>query len=528
MMHQDQRKQSPRIGDILLDYDLITNEQLTRALERQIQTGKHLGSILEEMGYLDIDTLLNVLSKQYSIPFVNLFELTVPPETLNLLPFEQVKSLKVLPFKRIDDTISVAMVDPDDTNALQKVESALGGNMKRFVVPDFQMDKAISYFEKEGYGNINFEGEQLKEEKILVEARVPNIYTLFKLLLDFKATELHLAAGAPPGMRVDNKLKRLSMPGISSAQMKDFIAEILTKDQFDEFEQKKELDFVISLADTGRFRMNVYTQRNSISLSARLIYERIPSTADLNLPDWIRDYALKPHGLILISGVAGQGKTTTVAALVNVINSHRPCNIVTLEDPIEYLHRHNKCNVNQREVGIDTESFATGLKHILRQGPDVIVIGDLRDPQSIASALNAAENGHLVIGVIHSLNSVTAISKILTIFPDQQLPQISMQLADTLLLLFAQKLVPGKDGEGRVLAYEKLINSARVANLIRDGKTINIRSLMQVAADDVSSMDQSIAQLCFEGKISFEDGLQFADNPAYYQELIRSGKFNQS
>ena len=518
-------KQQPRIGEILVNYGLISYEQLTRALDRQVQSGRRLGSIFEEMGYLDIDTLLNILSNQCGLPFVNLFEVNVAPETLKLLPFEQVKSLNVLPFRKTDDTVSVAMLDPGDTAALQDIESALGARVKPFIVPHYQIDEAISRFEKDGYGDIPFEGEKLREDKVFVETAVPTIHTLFKLLLDFKATDLHLAAGAPPGMRVNNVLKRLSMPKVSAAHMKDYIAEILTKDQMETFERERELDFVISLSDTGRFRINIYRQRNSVSLSARLIHEVIPSTADLGLPDWITEYALRPHGFVLIGGLAGHGKTTTISALVQVINSQKNCNIVTLEDPIEYLHRHKKSNVNQREVGIDTESFSAGLKHVLRQDPDVIVIGDLRDPESSAFALNAAENGHLVIAAMHSLNSVTAIDKILNIFPAHQLPHIRMQLADTLLLLFSQKLIPGRDGEERVLAYEKIINSSRVSKLIREGKTGNIRSLMQVEAEDVLAMDQRIAQLCFQGKISFEDGLIFADNPACYQELIRNGKF---
>lgn len=524
-MQRVDRRQKPRLGEILIDYGLITYEQLTRALDRQVQSGQRLGSILEEMGYLDIDTLLNVLSRQYDLPFVNLYEVEVPPDTLKVLPFETVKSLKALPFRSSDTAISVAMVNPGDQTVLRNLETAVGGTVRPFVVPHYQMDRAIRCFEQQGYGTVPFEGEKLREEKVRAEAGVPGIYTLFKLLLDFRATDLHLAAGAPPAMRVNNELKKLSMPAVSAAQMKDFIAEVLTKDQMETFERERELDFVVSLSDTGRFRLNIYRQRNSVSLSARLIYEQVPSTAELGLPDWIGEYALKPHGFVLISGVAGQGKTTTIAALVNIINTRRCCNIVTLEDPIEYLHRHLKSNVNQREIGIDAGSVSAGLKHVLRQDPDVIIIGDLKDPESIAFALSAAENGKLVIASMHSFNAVTSIDKILNIFHAHQLPQIRMQLADTLLLVFSQKLIPGRDGEGRVLAYEKLLNSSRVAALIREGKSGNIRSLMQVGAEDVLSMDGCIARLCFDGRISFEDGLRFADNPAYYQELIRSGTF---
>lgn len=225
-----------------------------------------------------------------------------------------------------------------------------------------------------------------------------------------------------------------------------------------------------------------------------------------------------------ISLQSKDGKTTTLSALVDVINSSRKCNIVTLEEPIKYLHKHKQSNINQREVGIDTESFASGLKHVLRQGADVIAISELRDAESISVALNAAETGHLVIGGMTSLNTVTAIEKVFNIFSPHQQPQIRMQLANTLLLVFAQKLIPAEEDEGKILAYEKLMGSDRVRTLIREGKTGSIRSLMQIASDDMVSIDRSIARLCLKGKITFEDGLRFAETPSYYQDLIRIGR----
>lgn len=518
------KKHRPRIGAILLEYGLISQEQLARALDNQIKSGRRLGSVLEEMGCLDVDTLLSLLGKQYDLPFVNLFEVNVPPDVLKLLPYEQVKTFNVLPFKCTNNTLSVAMVNPDDTNVLQNVEFTFGGKVKPFVVPHYQMDKALDRFKETGYGTMLFEGEQLKEDKVYNESRVPDIHHMLKLVIDFKASDLHLSAGAPPGMRVNNKLKRLSMPSLTPAQIKDFVLDMLTRDQLEEFQRENELDFVLLLPDTGRFRVNIYRQRNSISLSARVIFEKIPSITDLCLPEWIADYALQQRGLILITGLAGHGKTTTMSSLVDMINSSRHGNIVTLEDPVEFLHRHNKCNVNQREIGIDTESFAAGLKHIVRQGPDVIAIGDLRDPESIAAALNAAESGHLVIAAIHSLNATTAIDRILSVFPEHQIPRIRAQLADTLLLTFSQKLIPLKDSEGRIAAYEKLSNSSRVAKLIREGKVLDIRLLMQDGFDNMFSIEQRIASLCLEGRISFEDGLKAADNTNYYQELVREGQ----
>lgn len=521
---RENNKQKSRIGEILLDYGLITQEQLSKALDKQVKTGRRLGSMLEEMGYVDSDTLMSMLSKQHNIPFINLFEVKVHPDVLNVIPFEQVRSFKILPFKQSGESLSLAMADPGNFDAIQNVEFAAGGAVTPFVVPNYQIERAISYFENEGYGNGLFAGEKLREEKITVESKIPSIYSFLKLLFDFRASDLHLTAGVPPSLRINNELKRLSKPVVTSAQMRGFTSEILSKDQMEEFEREKELDFVLSLSDTGRFSINIYKQRNSVTLSARLILERIPSIKELALPEWIKDYALRPHGFILVSGLPGHGKTTTMAAFVDTINSSRKCNIVMIEDPIEYLHKHGKSNVNQREVGTDTESFACGLKHIIRQDPDVIVIGELRDPESIAIALNAAETGHLVIGTMHSLNTTTAIDRILNVFPKHQIPQIRMQLADTLLLMFSQKLIPCKEDDGRIPAYEKLTNSPRITNLIREGKTGNIRSLMQEISVDMSSIDRDIARLCYDGKITVEDGLKFADNPAFYQELIRAGR----
>lgn len=306
--------------------------------------------------------------------------------------------------------------------------------------------------------------------------------------------------------------------------MKRFTSQILSETQSEKFESEKEIDFAISLADIARFRVNMYKQRNFISLAARRIVESMPSLEELNLPGWIKDFALRTQGFILITGPSGHGKTTTLSALVNLINSNKRCNIITLEDPIEYLHRHKKSNVNQREVGIDTDSFAQGLKHIFRQDPDVIVIGEMRDPESIAIALTAAETGHLVISTLHTLNATTAIDRIVDIFPAYQQHQVRTQFADVFLLVFAQRLVPKKEGEGRILAFEKITNTFRVRNMIRENKSFNLRSLMQVSAEDIFSIDQSLADLCLGDKITLEDGLKYADNPSYYKNLVSLGK----
>ena len=206
--------------------------------------------------------------------------------------------------------------------------------------------------------------------------------------------------------------------------------------------------------EIGRLRVNLYRQRNSISITLRHITDILPSLEELNLPEWIKEYVLMPQGLIIISGPAGHGKTTTLAAIVDIINTNRKCNIITLEDPIEYLHKHNKSNVNQREIGIDTESFYEGLKHIFRQDPDVIVVGELRDPESFAIALQAADTGHLVLTTVHSNITTSTIERVINIFPSDQQNIIRTRLADNLLFVLAQRLVPMEKGDSRVLALK--------------------------------------------------------------------------
>ncbi len=523
MANAEKKKSKLRFGEILLESGVITQEQLKKALRRQIQVGGYIGSILEEMGYLDEDSLLNFLSKQLSTSSLSLFETKIEPDMLNLLPFNKVKTFMVLPVKEDGGKVTLAMTNPNDIEAIQDIEFALGRGIEPVVVPFFQMERALAFFEKKGYGNRLFEGELLRKRISTLETRLPSIVTLLRFVLDYKATDLHLSAGVPPSVRIDNEMKRLSLPAMTPEQLKEIAYEALTEDQQKIFERYKEIDFAISIPDVGRFRVNIYKQRTSVSLAARVIIEDIPSLKELLIPEWLADFVLKPHGFILIVGPTGHGKTTTMAALINIINSNRKCNIVTLEDPIEYLHKHKKSNVNQREIGVDTDSFAMGLKHVFRQDPDVIVIGEMRDPESIAIALTAAETGHMVISTLHTQNTTTAVDRIIDVFPEHQQQQVRLQFADSFLLVFAQRLVPKKTGQGRVLAYEKMATSYRIRNLIREGKGHGIRSLMQVSAEDITAIDFSLARLYLDGKIKFEDGLKFADNPAYYQELTQLG-----
>jgi twitching motility protein PilT len=338
------------------------------------------------------------------------------------------------------------------------------------------------------------------------------------------ASDLILSAGAPPCIKKNTELLRLPGPQLKPQQLNAFALELMSENHREEFKKFKELDFACSFFDIGRFRINIYRQRNSISITARHIIEIIPSLQELRLPLWLEDFALKAQGLIMITGPAGQGKTTTLAALVDIINTKRKCNIITIEDPIEYLHKHKLSNVNQREVGIDTSSFHEGLKHIFRQAPDVIVIGEMRDPESFSIALQAADTGHLILSTLHANNATSAIDRIIDVCPPAQQQQVRVQLAENFLLILNQRLVPLKDGKGKILAYEKLVSTYRVKNMIREGKTHHIRSMLQQSTDDFVSIDHSLANLCIEGKITQETGLKYCDNTTYFNDLVSKGQ----
>jgi twitching motility protein PilT len=248
----------------------------------------------------------------------------------------------------------------------------------------------------------------------------------------------------------------------------------------------------------------------------------VPALPKLNLPEWIANFALRSQGLILVSSPAGHGKTTTMSALVDIINSRRGCNIVTLEDPVEYLHNHKKSNISQREVGRDVESFAQGMRHVLRHSPDVIIVGEMRDRETFRIALQAANSGHLVLSTVHSDNSTSIIERIVNMFDPHEQALIRMTLADSLLLSLAQRLVSQKDGKGRILALEYFVNSQRMKSFIREGKTHQIRSQMQTGGDDFSSIDISLAKLAKKGLIRVEDGLNHCEDDLFYRSLLQA------
>lgn len=514
-------KKRQRLGELLIEHGLITSNQLKDALKRQSQIGGHLGSVLVEMGFISTDNLLNLLSQQLGIPSANLFKIDISPDLLKMMPVEKIKAMKVLPITIDENTVTLAMVNPRDMLSIRDIEFSLGKKVNPVVVPSSQMEAAIQSLVSNPENGLS--GQKIEREVQKVETKkAPPLMSLLRYLANSPATDMLLTAGIPPSIKLSNDLKRAAMNQLTPADCERYARELMSEKQFESFMKEGDYDLAVTYPEIGRFRVNLYKQRNSISITLRYIVDILPSLEELNLPEWIKGYLLLPQGLILVSGPAGHGKTTTIAAMVDFINSNKRCNIVTLEDPIEYLHKHKKSNVNQREISLDTKSFHEGLKHVFRQDPDVIVIGELRDADSFSIALQAADTGHLVIATVHASTAASTIERVINIFPPHQQNLIRARIVDNLLFVLSQRLVPQKNDEGRILAHEKLINSFSTKNLIREGKTHQIKSQMLTGTEEFTSIEASLSKLYFSGLITYENGLHFSENKQFFKDLTKT------
>lgn len=332
------------------------------------------------------------------------------------------------------------------------------------------------------------------------------IQDLLQHAYDEKASDLHVTIGIPPVYRVNGLLKQYGDVVVTEEMVNEMVLDILPDYKTAEYKEKGETDFNYSLEGLCRFRINTYHQRNAGAIAARLISSKIPTIESLNMPKVLYDLAEKPQGLILVTGPTGSGKSTTLAAMIDYINETKSKHIITLEDPIEYLHTHKKSVVNQREIGVDTGSFANGLRASLRQDPDIILVGEMRDLETISTAITAAETGHLVFGTLHTSSAPTTIDRIIDVFPPHQQGQIRIQLANVLQGIISQRLFIRKDKVGRVAATEILVSVPAVTNLIRNEKVHQIPSVMQTSrALGMHTLETSIQALVSSGTVSLEE-----------------------
>ena len=345
---------------------------------------------------------------------------------------------------------------------------------------------------------------------------------LLKLLAESRASDLHLNAASPPTLRVDGELvTRNHMEGLAPEDITQAFIDITTDEQRERFADELELDFAIAVPGIGRFRVNASIQKGTMSLAFRVVHTEIQSIDELRLPEICKGLALKDHGLVLVAGPAGSGKSTTLAAMIEHLNTRRRRRVITIEDPIEFMHENKECFISQREVGTDTKSFANALRHALRQDPDVILVGEMRDLDTIATALTAAETGHLILTTIHTPSAPQAIDRIIDVFPPFQQQQARIQLSTTLEGVIYQTLVPTVNGEGRIVAVEVMVATDAIRNLIREAKTPQMLNVMQTGAQvGMQTLDQALIHLYRQRLITLDEALWRCRDPDVAQKMI--------
>ena len=357
------------------------------------------------------------------------------------------------------------------------------------------------------------------------------IEDLLKEIIECRGSDLHISSGLPPIKRVDGNLIRMDYPALTSTQVEQLLFPMMSNDQRRRLEQDWELDFSYGIKGMGRFRVNFYKDKGSYAAAFRTINSEAPTLENMNMPPIVTEIAQKPRGLVLVTGPTGSGKSTTLAAMIDYINRTRAEHILTIEDPIEFVHTSKMSVIHQRELGMDTRSFANALKSALREDPDIILVGEMRDHETIALALTAAETGHLVFGTLHTSSASQTIDRIIDVFPQGQQQQIRVQLANSLVAVFAQtllpKLLPDGSSKGRVMAQEIMVVTPAIANLIRESKAAQIYSTIQTSAEaGMQTLEASLAKLVNEGQITEESAYSKTSRPSELGRLINKNATN--
>lgn len=343
---------------------------------------------------------------------------------------------------------------------------------------------------------------------------MPTIEELLIVAKDAGASDVHITVGVPPKMRVNGHLLTMNYPKMLPNDTARCLVEIMNEKQRQSFEERGEYDMSFSIPDVGRYRVNAFKQRGTVAIALRLVATKVPSAEVLGVPSSVVELYQRKRGLILVTGPTGSGKSTTLASIIDKINTERECHVITLEDPIEYLHQHKNSMVNQREMGLDSQSYANALRAALREDPDVILVGEMRDFETISVAITAAETGHLVLSTLHTIGAASTVDRVIDVFPPHQQQQIRVQLANVLEAVISQQLVPNAMGDGRVAAFEVLHANHAVRNLIREGKTHQLMTVMQTNRKlGMIGMDEALIQLFMNGTINGEMAIQFAQDP---------------
>jgi twitching motility protein PilT len=533
---------SRRLGEFLVERKVLSRDTLEQLLDREAVEGQPLSKLLLSEGLVGEKDLLAAVAQQVGVDFVDFDARPVNPTLDRLIPAEIAYKHQAVAVDLDGSDLVVAMLDPGDVEAKAEIEAATSWAIKPALASRNDLKKIVG--QMYGPPPSGFGGAPGAEElEIMVDAggEVPSghsapsmagvagmgpqelhVNDLLERVVDLGGSDLHMTVGLHPSVRIHGEIKPLTeFPVLNGSEIRRMIYAILTQKQRERFENDLELDTSHSVPGVGRFRVNVFLQRDSVGSVMRVIPFDIVPFERLGLPQSVVQFSELPRGLVLVTGPTGSGKSTTLASLIDIINANKPCHIMTVEDPIEFLHHHKMAVVNQREVGEDTYSFAAALKHVLRQDPDVILVGEMRDLETISTALTAAETGHLVFATLHTQDAPQSVDRVIDVFPAHQQQQVRVQLAASLQGIVTQQLVPTRDGRGRAVASEVLVATPAVRNLIREGKTHQIYSAMQAGGKyGMQTMDMSLADLVKKGAVSMEFAIERCANEDDLRRLI--------
>lgn len=517
---------SRKLGELLVDRHLVSKDVLEQLLAQEEATGVPVARLMVEDGHVREEDLLRTIADRVGMEFVELDDSLFEPDAISRIPEAASRSLTAIPIKMEDSMLVVAVADPFDPETHRQLEQVAGTPVTLALATRSSVHRALDFV----HGPADKPDLQVvRDDGTIDEAPGPeheleeglHINDLLIQLVEFGGSDLHLTVGTPPQVRVNGDLRVIpDRDMMKPAPLRELIYSVLTERQRETLEETHELDCSHPVPGHGRFRVNVFFQRDSIGAVFRAIPSEIQSLSTLGLPPIVSTFADIPRGLVLVTGPTGSGKSTTLASIIDQINQTRPVHIMTVEDPIEFLHKHKKAIVNQREVGSDTLGFSNALRHVLRQDPDVILVGEIRDLETISTALTAAETGHLVFATLHTQDAPQSIDRVIDVFPPHQQQQVRIQLASALQAVVTQQLVPTQDGKGRAVASEVLLATPAIRNLIREGKVHQIPTAMQAGgAAGMVTMDQSLAELVKTNTITFELGVDRCTNVEDFSRL---------
>jgi twitching motility protein PilT len=517
--------QARRFGETLVDRHVLSRDDLEHAIDEAERSNEALPAVLLRLGLVGSKDLTAALADQMGIRFVDFLDTPIHQEAPETLTPEMARKWLAVPVDFEGQKLVVAFAEPADDEALTAIGNATSYEIIPAVSDRTELIRAIDMI----YGPAtNADGEHQRGAFVddpAAHVDELHINDLLELVLQWGGSDLHLTSNSPPVIRVHGDLRPVTeLAPLNASQIRQMVFTILTQRQREKFENELELDTSYALPGKGRFRVNVFLQRDSVGCVMRAIPYEIVDFDRLGIPPAVKTWAYLPRGLVLVTGPTGSGKSTTLASLIDIVNRERSVHIMTVEDPIEFLHQHKRSLINQREVGEDTHNFNNALKHVLRQDPDVILVGEMRDLETISTALTAAETGHLVFATLHTQDAPQSIDRVIDVFPAHQQQQIRVQLAAALQGICTQQLIPTSDGRGRAVATEVMVATPAIRNLIREGKVHQIYSMLQAGGKyGMVTMDMALAHLVRQHRISLDAALERCTNEEDLRRLIQGG-----